>query len=200
MFPGSAAGDPGRTLVEKIQAGIDYEHSCEELYSLFQRRVHGFFASRGFSADERLELTQLTFIRVFQGIGDFHFGSRFERWLFEIAANTYRNELRRRGAAKRDALEEPIDAIRDLSSEAPDPERGALDRERLEGLRREIEKLPPQMRRCLLLRNQGHKYREVAALMKISIETVKAHLHQAQIRLKLALSDWPDDPGTEGDS
>jgi RNA polymerase sigma-70 factor (ECF subfamily) len=206
-----ADADRVRVLVERIQAGIDYQRSCEELYRLFRRRVHSFFAARGFSSDECRELTQQTFIRAFNGIPTLRATDRFPRWLFEIAGNIYRNELRRRGAAKRDAFEESIeslvesraegrpDALSALSSKAPDPLDAALRRERLASLRAELDRLPPQMRRCVYLRlYQDLKYREIAAIMRISIETVKAHLHQAQKRLTLAFSVRPDDEETQG--
>jgi RNA polymerase sigma-70 factor (ECF subfamily) len=199
-----------RILVERIQAGIDYQHGCAEVYRLFRRRVHGFFAVRRFTADESEELTQETFIRVFNAIEGLHSSSRFATWLFEIATNIYRNELRRRGAAKRDAFEESIedlvesqaagrsDALAALSSKLPDPLHGTMRREQLETLRTEISLLPPQMRRCVFLRlYQDLKYREIAALMRISIETVKAHLHQAQKRLRVAFSDRPDADETQ---
>ncbi len=44
------------------------------------------------------------------------------------------------------------------------------------------------MRRCLLLRvDQDLKYREIAELLRISIETVKAHLFQARQLLRVRL-------------
>jgi RNA polymerase sigma-70 factor (ECF subfamily) len=200
-----------RILVERIQARIDYQHGCAEIYSLFRRRVHGFFAGRGFSTDECEELTQETFVRVFNAIEGLHSSNRFATWLFEISTNIYRNELRRRGAAKRDAFEESIedlvesqaagrsDALAALSSKVPDPLHGTMRRERLENLRAELSLLPPQMRRCVYLRlYHDLKYREIAALMRISIETVKAHLHQAQKRLRVAFSDRPDGEETQG--
>jgi RNA polymerase sigma-19 factor, ECF subfamily len=207
----SPATDRVVVLVERIQAGTDYESSCRELYLLFRRRVSSFFAARGFSFDECAGLTQETFIRVFLGIGRLHSAPRFATWLFEIAANIYRNELRRRGASKRDAFEESIedlvqteaagrpDALPALSSKAPDPLEETLRRERLESLRARLDQLPPQMRRCVYLRlYQDLKYREIAVLMDISIETVKAHLHQAQKRLKVAFSDPPDGEESQG--
>jgi RNA polymerase sigma factor (sigma-70 family) len=209
----SPATDQVGVLVERIQAGIDYERSCRELYLLFRRRTLGFFAARGFSADECAELTQETFIRVFLGVGRLRSAPRFATWLFEIAANVYRNELRRRRAGKRDAFEESIedlvqtaaagrpDALPALRSKAPDPLAEALRRERLESLRAQLDSLPPQMRRCVKLRlYQDLKYREIAVLMNISIETVKAHLHQAQLRLQIAFSDPPDDDDSQGAS
>jgi RNA polymerase sigma factor (sigma-70 family) len=211
MTSTSAATDRVVALVERIQAGTDYESSCREIYHLFRRRVFSFFAARGFSSDECAELTQQTFIRVFLGIGRLFSAPRFATWLFEIAANIYRNELRRRGAGKRDAFEESIedlvqteaagrsDAMAALRSNAPDPLDDTLRRERLACLRAELDQLPPQMRRCVYLRlYQDLKYREIAALMSISIETVKAHLYQAQKRLKVAFSGPPDDEEGQG--
>jgi RNA polymerase sigma factor (sigma-70 family) len=211
MSSAPSDADRVRVLVERIQSGIDYQRSCEEIYRLFRRRVHGFFAVRGFSSDECGELTQETFVRVFGGIGRLQLADRFPRWLFEIAGNTYRNELRHRGAAKRDAFEESIesliesqadgrpDALSALSSKAPGPLAGALRREELARLRVELDRLPPQMRRCVYLRlYQELKYREIAGVLRISIETVKAHLHQAQKRLRLAFSASRDDEETQG--
>jgi RNA polymerase sigma-70 factor (ECF subfamily) len=200
-----------RTLVERIQAGIDYQRSCEELHRLYRGRVHRFFAAHGFSPEECRDLTQETFIRVFSSIGGLLLADRFPRWLYEIAGNVYRNELRRRGAAKRDVFEESLeglvesraegraDAFSALSSGAPDPQQGALRRERLASLRFELGRLPPQMRRCVYLRlYQDLKYREIADVLRVSIETVKAHLHQAQKRLTVTFADRLDDEETQG--
>jgi RNA polymerase sigma-70 factor (ECF subfamily) len=204
----SLSAEPDRVgiLVERIQAGIDYQRSCEQLYRLFRQRVHGFFAARGFSFDECKELTQETFIRVFGGISGLQHPNRFASWLFEIAGNVYRNELRRRGAAKRDASEESIegmvesraqgrpDALGALRSTDPGPLDRALREEDLARLRCGLEQLPPQMRRCLYLRlYQGLMYREIASVLRISIDTVKSHLHQAQKRLAVAFAERQDD-------
>lgn len=206
-----SAGDRVRLLVERIQAGIDYQRSCEELYRLFQRRVHGFFKARGFPCDDCRDLTQETFKAAFSRIGSLLLADRFPRWLFEIATNLYRNELRRRGAAKRDAFEDSLeglvegrdeglpDALLALSPRSADPLEDALLREQLASLRVELGRLPPQMRRCVYLRlYQDLKYREIADVMRVSIETVKAHLHQAQKRLTVTFADRLDDEETRG--
>jgi RNA polymerase sigma-70 factor, ECF subfamily len=199
-----------RVLVDRIQAGIDYQSSCDELYRIYRRRVHSFFAARGFSPDECGELTQETFVRVFSGIATLQLADRFASWLFKIAGNVFRNELRHRGAAKREGFEESIeslvesqadgraDALAALSAKTPGPLDDALQRERLASLRAELEALPPQMRRCVYLRlYQNLKYREIAVVMRISIETVKAHLHQAQKRLRVVFSARQDDEANQ---
>ena len=66
-----------------------------------------------------------------------------------------------------------------------------LAKEQLSLLRRELESLPPRMRRCLQLRlDQELKFREIAVLEQVSIDTVKSQLAQAKKRLRLRLGDY----------
>jgi RNA polymerase sigma-70 factor (ECF subfamily) len=194
--------DPSRRLVELIQAGTDAEASFERLFRLHERRVYNFFVQRGFSSEAR-DLTQDVFFRVFRGIASFRLESGFKTWLFEIADHVYQNELRRRGAGKRKGWETSIEtggqdedgkpaAIEPPPSE-PRALKDVLEREQAEALTRAIQDLPDQMRTCFLLRyEQGRKYKEIAVIMRISIDTVKAHLFQAKKRLRLELAD-PED-------
>ena len=187
--------DPTPRLIEKIQAGIDVEESSRKLHELHYRKVIGSFRRNGFSNEDSRDLTQDVFSRVFNAIDTFRRESRFERWLFEIAKNVYRNKLRSLKAEKRDVVKVSLDIPPDDEGasgprlEPASGETSALDslveRERRAKLQAALKELPPQMRACCELRYiQGLKYHEVATAMKISIETVKAHLHQAGKRLK----------------
>src|SRR5882757_2250937 len=100
--------DPHRPLVERIQRGIDYERSCEELFLQFYPRLLGFFKQRGAGTDDSQDLTQQTFIRVFLNIGGFHFESRFSYWIFEIASHVLYNEHRKMMTRKRKVVAEPL--------------------------------------------------------------------------------------------
>ena len=180
------------------------EAHFERLFQRYYRPVSYFFTNRGFSIEECRDLTQETFIGVYKGMDRFRAESSVETWLFRIAANIWRNALRSRSAEKRDGTEISLatwdDSGREISvSEVDDsPVRGPLDEalagERLRLLREAIEELPAQMRRCLLLRiDRDMKYREIAALMQISVDTVKSQLFQAKERLKQRLAHQFDD-------
>jgi len=108
-------------LIENIQAGTDVEESSRKLFLLHYRKIIGFFLRRGFSSEDSSDLTQDVFSRVFKAIDTFRREAQFKRWLFEIAMNTYRNELRRRGAEKRDAVVVPIDMPPDDGSAPNEP-------------------------------------------------------------------------------
>lgn len=198
--------DPILRLVRNIQKGEDAEKSCEELHRIFFRPVLASFRRRGFTLEEARDLTQDVFLRVFKRIATFQEKSRFERWLFRIVANIWKNELRRRDAEKRDGFEQSLDEEPDSDdprgrvSELADSKPLAPDlmqaRERQELLREALQALPTQMRRvCELRFVQDRKYQEIADLLGVSIETIKAHLHQARKRLTERLGSGDQDPG-----
>ena len=69
-----------------------------------------------------------------------------------------------------------------------------LEKERREKLTEAVKRLPPQMQRCVQLRIQkGLAMAEIAAVMRISVNTVKAHLHQARKVLKEELGQHFND-------
>lgn len=192
-------------LIGLIQAGTRVEESFEKLYKRFRPGVRSFFLRKGFSLQESDDLTQDVFLRVFRAIDAFRRESRFERWLWEIAANIYFNEVRRRRTEKRDGLEQSLDSGVEteegvgpgitLASVDPSPEAEVVRRDQSQALQAALQELPDQMRRCCILRyEEGLKYKEIADVMRISIETVKAHLHQARKRLTAALGE-PAGPG-----
>jgi len=197
-------GDRAEHLLEALeQAGNGREEVFRKLYELYRRPVYACFARRGFSTEECRDLTQETFLRLFQGIAGFRGQSRFETWLFEITTNVWRNEIRNRSALKRDiceiGLEEAAPGERRGKGEGPflersippEPLEDLLAEERTRVLRDALEELPPQMRRCVRLRlDQDLKFREIAVLMQVSIDTVKSQMAQAKQRLRTRLGSY----------
>jgi RNA polymerase sigma-70 factor (ECF subfamily) len=189
-------------------AGESPEESLRDIFLRYYRPVYYFFLRRGFLEDESHDLTQETFLRVHKGLPAFRGEARFETWLFEIAANLYRNHLRSLSTLKRDASEVSLDEVLDQGTPeaachgqeplwvcaGAGPLEGLLTEERLQVLHAALEELPPQMRRCVLLRiEQDLKYREIADVMNVSIDTVKAHLFQARQQLKGKLAKYFSD-------
>ena len=195
-----SADDPSQRLVKLIQAGIDPEGNFERLFKLHHPGLRNYFVRRGLSPEEARDFSQEAFLRVSRGIASFRGDSQFKTWLIEIADHLYQNELRRRSTIKRQGKEISLDtggkdeegkpAAFEPPPQQPRALSDVLKREQAERLGRAIQDLPPKMRTCFQLRHeQGRKYEEIAVLMNVSVDTVKAHLHQAKLRLKLDLSD-----------
>ncbi len=178
--------------VRQFQAGNDPEGSFRVLFDHYYSLVQGFFAQRVATAEDRLDLTQETFLRVYKGLKGYRGEADFGTWVFRIAFNTHRKWLRRKGE------EMDLETIRRGDEPAarvwrgeapaanpPTPLDDALDRERQQRLRRAIDELPRQMSRCTRLRvYRDLSYREIAVLMRLSIDTVKVHLFQARRKLR----------------
>jgi RNA polymerase sigma-70 factor (ECF subfamily) len=205
----SDRAEPSQRIVEQIQEGVSVEESFRRLCELWDGPLYRFFSRRGFSHADCLELTQETFLGIYRGIGSFRRDARFETWLFTVATNAWRKHLRRGAADKRAGTEvalegsadgdEPAREIADPG--AVDPGEEPLRKERRRLLRQAIEKLPEQMRKCLILRvYHDLKYREIGAVLKLSPETVKAHLAQARRRLQEELGDYFREVSEPGDT
>lgn len=184
-------------LVRELQARTASEQDQECLFKRFYPRIYGRFRRRGFAPEDAEDLAQETLVQAFDRITDLRQPEQFGNWLFSISVNIFRNELRRRSRHKADVSSFSLDAVNDdgestfrLGDDAPPADTGLLEKEQQQLLKRAIAQLPPQMRQCVKLRfEQGMKYRQIAAVLKISIDTVKAHLAQARKRLTARLGN-----------
>jgi RNA polymerase sigma factor (sigma-70 family) len=187
-----------RQILAEMQSGSAREEPFRRLVDLYYTPVYRVFAKRGFSPDDCLDLTQETFVGIYTGIGSFRREADFDTWLFKIAMNAFRKRLRWQKATKRRGEEVSIDgededeaAQLSLMCPEPAPAEAALRRERSRVLRGAMDKLPEQMRKCMVLRvEQDLTYREVAVVLRLSPETVKAHLFQARKRLQEMLGPY----------
>ena len=199
--PGEHRSDVAH-LVRELQAGRSEEENFERIFERYCSPVTHFFCNRGFSDQEAEELAQDVFLRVYRSIGTFRLEASFETWLFKIVGNVWKNSLRSQATGKRRAEEVPIDGADERGNvgedrarlEPRDESAGPLDQvlagERSRILETALEELPPKMRQCMLLRIGGElKYREIAAVMRVSIATVKSQLSEGHKRLEPLLAD-----------
>jgi RNA polymerase sigma-70 factor (ECF subfamily) len=186
-----------RRTIAELQSGVRIEANSRRIFDRYYPWVRRFFVRRGYTAQDSEDLAQETLGRVFRQLSSFRNESTFDSWLFAVAANLHRNESRRRHRKKREGPEVSMDER--SSDGAPpwepaaaeaSPARTAYEKERREALAKAVQELPPQMRQVLALRvDHELKYREIAAVLQISIETVKAHLFQARQRLREELGE-----------
>ena len=188
-------------VIREIKQGLNFEANCRWLFERHYAQILRFFRRKGFDTEACRDLTQDTFISVYKGLKDLRQEEQFESWLFAIAHNVWCSHIESRTAQKRSATVLSLDGEEErddrlpiaarLADQRADPLTEALEREKLEKLREALLHLPQQMRHCAQLRVvHDLSYAEIAALMGISVNTVKAHLHQAQKALRTQLSAY----------
>jgi RNA polymerase sigma-70 factor, ECF subfamily len=190
-------------LAREIKGGVSVEENFRQLYERRYAQIRRFFQRKGFSPEDSHELTQETFLSVYKGLKDFRQESSFDNWMFSIAENIWRSELERRKAKKRDAPlisldQEPASETDDFSplverivDPKPDQLNRAIEKEKSQKLHEAMQQLPEHQRRCTELRIVHElPYKEIANLMGIEINTVKAHLHQAKKHLEKKLRPY----------
>ncbi len=129
--------------------------------------------------EEAEDIVQETFMRVYQHRDSFDFRHCFSTWLYTIALNLARNELRKRKRFKffdifdLQGKEAEISVEMELPSNLP------------QVLERAIEGLPEKYKMAFVLRDvQELPYEEVAQIMNIPLGTVKSRVNRARSILK----------------
>ncbi len=180
-------------VTKSIVRDRDDPRLFEDLFLNHWHSIRVFFIVRRLSTPEAEDLAQETFTRALRGIHQLEDLEAKEGWLYQIAKNIYKNHLRHRDAGKRRGREVSIDEDErpffDVAAPEIDPLSDLLDDERARWLRAAIDSLPKKMGRVVLLYLDGQTYGEIAALLLVSEETVRAHLFQARKRLREILID-----------
>ena len=127
------------------------------------------------------EMAQEAFLRAYRGLGQWRKDAAFSTWLFALAANFYRSELRRIPATV------PIDEVH----EPADPrasDGGLEDHDRDSAVRRAVHKLPAKYRDALVL-FYFHEMNVPAAAQSLGLPegTFKARLFRGRELLRSKL-------------
>lgn len=164
------------------------EERSGEVYALLYRLTE--------DTEEARDLTQETFLRVFQSIDRFRGDADLKTWIYRIAVNQARNRWRSWRRRRRDStLSLDTTDERDapplgqrLQSSAINPEQETLAHEREAALRYALRTLKRAYRETVILRDvEGLSYEEIAATLSISVGTVKSRLARGRLELRRKL-------------
>lgn len=136
------------------------------------------------------DVVQETFLRVYRNKHLYRNVAKFSTWIYTIAGNLAKTELRRRRRRKIFSLSQLGYENRDyeITDTVPTPD-GLVDGEMNEGvIRKEIEALPVKFREVVVLRDvQEFSYEEISSILKIPIGTVKSRVNRGRMRLQKRL-------------
>lgn len=184
-------------VIRRAQAGD--EAALNQVVTSQQNYVYSICMGVFGNPEEAADMTQEAFIHLFRVLPTFRGDTRFTTWLYRVVKNLCYDELRRRRRQPQQASEE---ALSFLPETAPwsDPERVVTREETQERVRAALGQLEDHYRLALTLYYfQGLKYREIAEVTGLPMNTVKSHIYRGKARMAELLSE-PADVETDAPS
>jgi len=170
----------------------------EELVRLHHRRVYNVCYRFTGSAEDADDLTQEVFIRLFRTLGSYEPGKgSFVTWLTTMSRNLLVDHFRR---SRQDRVTDSLDAglgpeedsatmADQLASPVPAPDQHIQSRERQAMVHAALQKLSPELREAVILRDlQDLDYRDIAQVLKVPEGTVKSRINRGRTELARLLS------------
>lgn len=185
LVPSSAAA-PSDTndLIEAHLAGD--ERAFTRLVTRYQPRLVNFVTRMIQDRDRAEDLVQEAFLRVYRHLHRFDRTRKFSTWVYTIASNLARNELRNRKRSPLvlfQTLESSDPTMAPLEFEDPTSRPDtALHRNQLrEAVDTAVRRLGPTHRTAFVLRElEGKSYEEIAEATRTTLGTVKSRLNRAR--------------------
>ena len=183
--------DADRDLMRLVAPGD--RDAFRNLVEAHQHRVVGTIAKMLGDTRDAEDLGQQVFLRIWNSAARYEPRAKFTTWLYAITRNLVFNEIRRRERAKADSLDARIaaggDSFMDFSAIQADE--SMLQRELEDAVQAAIEALPAAQRMAVVLRRyEDLSYDEIAAVMELSVSSVKSLLFRARSELKERLENY----------
>jgi RNA polymerase sigma-70 factor (ECF subfamily) len=137
----------------------------------------------GSTAAEADDLIQEGFLRLFRHLGSGQSVDNPRWWLLRVMHNLRIDEIRKHKRELTLDQTEFSSLIDQLRAEGPDAEAQFIAQEQQERARKAIGKLAPRQYQYLLLRAEGLKLREIAAMFRVTVQTVSESCAKAMLEL-----------------
>lgn len=176
--------DADSILVERCLEGD--QGSWEDLVKLHSRRVFAICYRFVGKNEEAQDLTQEVFLRIFKSLRSFRVGEgKFTVWLTRLTRNLLIDHYRRtKGDRMTDSLETQLPVIEETSLAGGRTDGLLAGREASEILQAALQKLSPELREAVILRDlQEMDYREIANSLSVPEGTVKSRLNRGRAEL-----------------
>ena len=160
-----------RIAAAKLEIGFD------EAFTLHHRTV--FRCARSVTGDAALaeDITQEVFLKFYYHQSDIKTEEMLRPWLIRVALNLSRNAIR--GNIRANAREENY--FKEIEENAVfEPEIDYERREQLAEVRRALEKVKEPLRSCLVLKQQGLSYREIAETLELNETSIGQYVARAR--------------------
>ena len=175
-------------LIERFQKGDLY--AFDLIVKRYKEQLLNFVYRFVGNQEEAEDIVQETFLRVYRKRKAYKRIAKFSTWIYTIAGNLSRTELRRRKRRKLFSVTDMGFEDRDyeISDDGYNPESqvdGVIQEEIIHG---EINNLSPKFREVIILRDvQELSYEEISKIINVPIGTVKSRVNRGRLKLQSQL-------------
>ena len=165
----------------------------EEIVQRYHRRIYNVCYRFAGDADNAQDLTQEVFIKMYRTLSSYDAGKgAFMTWVTTITRNLLVDHFRKTKSDRlTDSIDQPVSDHEDalpLSAQIADggvaPDAAVQSRETREMVHFALQKLSPELREAVILRDlQDMDYREIAAVLKVPEGTVKSRINRGRAEL-----------------
>ncbi len=180
--------DAETSLVERCLRGD--QAAWDELVRTHTRRVYAISYRFTGKESEAQDLTQEVFLRVFRTLASFRAGEgSFTVWLTRLTRNLLVDHYRRTKQDRvTDGIEEKAGGLEGKATQYTRADGLLANREAGELLRAGLQKLSPELREAVILRDlEELEYREIAKVLSVPEGTVKSRLNRGRAELARVL-------------
>jgi RNA polymerase sigma-70 factor (ECF subfamily) len=171
-------------LLDRCLAGED--SAWEALLRDYTRKIYNLCYRFTGRVEEAEDVTQEVFIKVFQTLKSYDAAQgSFLTWLNRVARNHLVDHYRRtRKDRVTSSLEDELPAAEQKTSPHMEPTSQVESRERRETLQLALDKLSPDLREAVILRDlHDLDYEEIALVLKVPQGTVKSRINRGRLEL-----------------
>lgn len=185
-------------IMSEVAAGDTEAYG--KIVTRYRGRLYSFVFRFVNERETAEDIVQETFLRAFRKRKEYRAIANFSTWLFTIAGNLAKSELRRRKRWRLFSLHKDDDG--EAGFELPDetylPDRMTESSIADVQIQDAIQSLPANYRQVILLRDvEGMSYQEIATIIKSPVGTVKSRVNRARLRLQQKLKQEGRDVGLE---
>lgn len=165
----------------------------EEIVQRYHRRIYNICYRFSGSPDQAQDLTQEVFIKMYGSLKSYDSQrAAFMTWMTTITRNLlvdyFRKTKQERMTDSLDAAPSEHEDAMPLSERIPDkalpPDARVQSRETKEAVHRALQKLSPDLREAVILRDlQDMDYREIATVLRVPEGTVKSRINRGRAEL-----------------
>ena len=180
----AAVTSNGAEIVRRCRSGDGA--AWEEIVTTFSRRIFNLAFRFTSSVEAAEDLTQEVFIRIYKTLDQYDAKQGdLANWLMRLARNLIIDDYRHRQRNPQNSFADDVeDHTFHLHAIGTSAQKDIERRELCAQVQEAIDKLPPDLRTCVILRDiEELSYQEIVDVLKIPEGTVKSRINRGRIEL-----------------